>query len=305
MEDFSYWLLAGLILGAGAAWLAHKSFKRRENKGAVTAQPSHRINSDEKDSELTDQPPTQPSAAPLQSEDRDDLYTQRLIQEEAAQIAAKKTAADLEADKLAAQAEAEAEAQALAQAEAAKQAAAAAEIQRQAFKRAQQQAALEAAHKQAIEEAAAQELSRLEIQRNQAQISIPKTPQQTVIMIADDSKLVRIKTGRLLTQFDYQVLYALDGQDAALQMQTTVPDILITDVEMPGMDGFALSAHVRNTPATAKLPIIMITAADEKHRLEADRVGVSILMGKPYSDENLINHIRLFMHSTDALSSVE
>ncbi len=71
-----------------------------------------------------------------------------------------------------------------------------------------------------------------------------------------------------------------------------MPDLVITDVEMPGMDGFELTRHIRADPRTAHLPVIMITAADDRHREQADASGVSVLLGKPYPEDLLIAHIR-------------
>lgn len=114
-------------------------------------------------------------------------------------------------------------------------------------------------------------------------------------MIADDSKIVRVKTGRLLAQHQYRVAYAVDGLDAANQLQTRIPDVMITDVDMPGMDGFELTRRMRQNPQMAHVPIIMITGAEDKYREEADRAGVNVLLGKPYPDDELIAHIRLAM----------
>ena len=127
-----------------------------------------------------------------------------------------------------------------------------------------------------------------------------KSPDQTLVLVADDSKVVRVKTGRLLTQHRYRVAYAIDGLDAARQMQDCVPDVVITDVEMPGMDGFELTRHVRQNPLTAHIPIIMITAADDKHRDDAQRAGVTVLLGKPYPEDALIEHIRMAMAGRNA-----
>jgi CheY-like chemotaxis protein len=123
----------------------------------------------------------------------------------------------------------------------------------------------------------------------------PKSAAQTWVLVADDSKVVRIKTGRLLAQHQYQVVYAHDGLDAVQQMQAQPPDVLITDVEMPGMDGFELTRHIRANPHTAQLPVIMITAADDRHREQADAAGVSVLLGKPYPEDDLVAHIRRAM----------
>ena len=115
-------------------------------------------------------------------------------------------------------------------------------------------------------------------------------------MVVDDSKTVRVKTGRLLNQHGYQVSFATDGLDAVQQLQTQSPDVVITDVEMPGMDGFELTRQVRQNPKTAQILVIMITSADDRHRDDAQEAGVSVLLGKPYPEDALIAHIRKAMH---------
>ena len=121
---------------------------------------------------------------------------------------------------------------------------------------------------------------------------IKKTPADILIMVADDSKVVRVKTSRVLTKNAYQVTLAEDGNDAASQIDFIMPDLLITDVEMPGMDGFALTRHLRANPITAHLPIIMISGASDELVDKAKQAGIDVLLGKPYSDEDLIGHIR-------------
>jgi CheY-like chemotaxis protein len=111
-------------------------------------------------------------------------------------------------------------------------------------------------------------------------------------MVADDSKVVRVKTSRVLVKQEYRVVLAEDGMDAVKRMGDAMPDVLITDVEMPGMDGFELTRHVRSNPASARMPIIMITSSDEKHRAEALAAGVTVLMGKPYEEDALIAQIQ-------------
>jgi CheY-like chemotaxis protein len=124
---------------------------------------------------------------------------------------------------------------------------------------------------------------------------VAKAAAQTLVMVADDSKVVRIKTGRLLAAHQYQVCYANDGLEAVQLLLTQTPDVLITDVEMPGMDGFELTRHVRQQAGTASMPVIMITAADDRHREQAEMAGVSVLLGKPYPEDALIGHIRQAM----------
>jgi CheY-like chemotaxis protein len=221
---------------------------------------------------------------------RAELERAAVAQAEAERLAA--VHAELER---AAAARAEAERAAAAEAEARRQAAIQAEARRAAAAAA---AAHEDAERTALAQAEAQRLAAEEAARwPVAPPAAPsaKSADQTLVMVADDSKVVRIKTGRLLAQHQYRVCYAADGLDAAQQLQANVPDVVITDVEMPGMDGFELTRHIRANPATAHIPVIMITAADDRHQEQSERVGVSVLLGKPYPDEELITHIRRAM----------
>lgn len=124
------------------------------------------------------------------------------------------------------------------------------------------------------------------------EVPVTRTPEQCLVMIADDSKVVRIKTSRLLAKHLYRVSLAEDGLDAARQIELALPDVLITDVEMPGMDGFELTRQVRNNPRTAHIPIVMITADDVKHRADAFEAGVSVLLSKPYPEDELISYLQ-------------
>ncbi len=184
-------------------------------------------------------------------------------------------------------------------------------------------AALEHAAQERFERAATAQLARLEAQRvartaaqaeaarlaavaaavEAAALSVPpapavvaalspRTPEQCLVMIADDSKVVRIKTSRLLAKHLYRVSLAEDGLDAARQIEIDLPDVLITDVEMPGMDGFELTRQVRSNPRTAHIPIVMITADDDKHRAGAAEAGVSVLLSKPYPEDQLLAYLQ-------------
>ncbi|MDT7838502.1 response regulator [Aquabacterium sp. OR-4] len=111
------------------------------------------------------------------------------------------------------------------------------------------------------------------------------------ILIADDARVVRVKLQRLLQAQGWQVTEAADG-DAALQaLEAERPDLVITDVDMPGCNGFMLTRALRARPATADVPVVMITAADDQHRDEAMRAGVTVLLGKPYGEAALLSHL--------------
>lgn len=118
--------------------------------------------------------------------------------------------------------------------------------------------------------------------------SPPRPTRPPTVLVVDDSKVVRVKTGRLFEKLGWRVLLADDGQAALRCLVDAYPDLLITDVEMPGLDGFALTRHLRGHPRWARLPVIMITSSDDKHRAEAHAAGVNVLLGKPYVEDTLI-----------------
>lgn len=101
-----------------------------------------------------------------------------------------------------------------------------------------------------------------------------------------------MKTGRLLQAQGWRVALAEDGEAALRLLDGEPPDLLITDVDMPGLDGFALTRRVRAHPRLARLPVIMITSSDDRHRDEARAAGVNLLLGKPYSEETLLAQVR-------------
>jgi PleD family two-component response regulator len=130
--------------------------------------------------------------------------------------------------------------------------------------------------------------------RKPAAPTLLKTAAQTLVMLVDDSKMVRVKSSRLLASHGFQVVTAVDGIDALKQLEHCCPDLLITDVDMPEMDGFGLVNALRGNARTQHIPLVMITSAEDRHREEALRVGVGLVMGKPYDEAALIAHIRGF-----------
>ena len=118
-----------------------------------------------------------------------------------------------------------------------------------------------------------------------------------LVLLADDSKVVRVKTGRLLEKQGWQVLLAEDGDTALQALDAHAPDLLITDVEMPGIDGFELTRRVRAHARFARLPVIMITSSDSRHRAEANAAGVNLLLGKPYAEETLLAQVKVMLEA--------
>jgi chemosensory pili system protein ChpA (sensor histidine kinase/response regulator) len=99
-------------------------------------------------------------------------------------------------------------------------------------------------------------------------------------------------TQRLLAREGYRVLLAKDGLDALERLADELPALVLTDIEMPRMDGFDLVRNMRADPRLAGLPVIMITSRiAQKHRDYAAELGVDHYLGKPYSEEDLLGLI--------------
>jgi chemosensory pili system protein ChpA (sensor histidine kinase/response regulator) len=109
------------------------------------------------------------------------------------------------------------------------------------------------------------------------------------VMVVDDSLTVRKITGRLLEREGYRVVTAKDGVDALEQLIELRPDVVLTDLEMPRMDGFDLLRNIRADARLHDLPVVVITSRlADKHRRYAEEVGANHYLGKPYQEEALL-----------------
>ena len=114
-------------------------------------------------------------------------------------------------------------------------------------------------------------------------------PAAPLVLVVDDSLTVRRVTQRLLVREGYRVTLAKDGLDALERLAEEVPQVVLSDIEMPRMDGFDLVRNIRADARWRDLPIIMITSRiAEKHRDHAAELGVDHYLGKPYSEEDLL-----------------
>jgi chemosensory pili system protein ChpA (sensor histidine kinase/response regulator) len=119
--------------------------------------------------------------------------------------------------------------------------------------------------------------------------------QAPLVLVVDDSITVRRVTQRLLVREGYRVVLASDGLQALEKLQDERPAVVLSDIEMPRMDGFDLARNIRADQRLADLPIIMITSRiAEKHREHARQLGVDHYLGKPYSEDELLALLQHF-----------
>lgn len=118
--------------------------------------------------------------------------------------------------------------------------------------------------------------------------------QQTpLILVVDDSITVRRVTQRMLQREGFRVVLAVDGLQAIEKLNLEIPAVVLSDIEMPRMDGFDLVRNIRADSKLKHLPVVMITSRiAEKHRELAMELGVNDYLGKPYSEEGLLAILR-------------
>jgi len=118
------------------------------------------------------------------------------------------------------------------------------------------------------------------------------------ILIVDDDEDVRVLLARALDKggLDIEVASAVDGQDALEGIAAGVPHALITDVMMPRMNGLELCAAVRTAPATAHLPIIIVSALDgADDRAAGLAAGADAYFTKPFLWRELTERLALLL----------
>ena len=129
----------------------------------------------------------------------------------------------------------------------------------------------------------------------------PAAPKIPLILVVDDSITVRRVTQRLLQREGYRVAMAADGLQALERLQEERPTVVLSDIEMPRMDGFDLARNIRADPRLSDLPIVMITSRIAgKHREHAKELGVDHYLGKPYSEDELMSLVRHYCNTETA-----
>ena len=113
------------------------------------------------------------------------------------------------------------------------------------------------------------------------------------VLIVDDALSVRTSLLQLVQDAGFRAESARDGIDAIDTLRTFRPDVVLTDLEMPNMNGVELTSHIRARDDLKSLPIIMITSrSQDKHRQMAKQAGVDAYFTKPYNDVELLRTIR-------------
>ncbi len=106
---------------------------------------------------------------------------------------------------------------------------------------------------------------------------------QRILIVDDDSRLLRI-VGMYLTMEGYAVASAADGEAGLQEADRQLPDLIIMDIMMPGMDGIQACTQLRTNPRTADIPVLLFSALSGSEDVErARQSGASHLITKPFN----------------------
>jgi len=118
-----------------------------------------------------------------------------------------------------------------------------------------------------------------------------QAPQPTILVVEDEPGILRIVT-YLLEEQGYTVLQAAEGLSALALVEQQSPDLIISDIKMPGMDGFTLCERVRANPALGQTPFIFLTAREQRSDMRRGMgLGADDYLTKPFEPEELLSAV--------------
>ena len=127
------------------------------------------------------------------------------------------------------------------------------------------------------------------------------------ILLCDDEIHILRAAEFKFKRAGYDVILANDGEEGWEQIQQQLPDIVVTDCQMPRLTGLALAERIKNDPATCHLPVIMLSgkgfelSEQEIH----DKYGIRALIGKPFSPRELFHKVEAVLLGREIVATTE
>jgi len=124
------------------------------------------------------------------------------------------------------------------------------------------------------------------------------------LLVVDDEPNLLLAVAAVLRGENFEVTTARNGKDALLQIAKSVPDLVVSDIRMPIMDGYALARHLRSASHTRLVPVVFLTAKDDtRDRVEGFRTGIDVYLTKPFEPDELVAVIRSILDRVERTQS--
>lgn len=125
------------------------------------------------------------------------------------------------------------------------------------------------------------------------------------IVVADDDAQMRDLLAGLVRDLGYEAVEAPDGKAALAAVAARAPDLVLSDVSMPGLDGFEVCRRLKADPATRLIPVVLITGIGNEHKVEGLEAGADEFLGKPFSPEELRARVRSLLRMKGFIDELE
>ncbi len=124
----------------------------------------------------------------------------------------------------------------------------------------------------------------------------------TRILVVDDEVGALTLIGIMLERGGFEVLKAQDAYTALDMLKNEIPDLIVLDVMMPGMDGIELCRHIRAMPSTSHIPVLILSARGDAESVEQGmQAGANDYLSKPILHHDLITKIREILQANSAV----
>ncbi|MEW6095184.1 MAG: response regulator [bacterium] len=115
------------------------------------------------------------------------------------------------------------------------------------------------------------------------------------VLVIDDNRFILRVIKSKLTSGGLEVLTAIDGEEGVQKAFAEKPDLVITDIMMPKLDGFGVYHELQRNPQTQKIPVIFLTALGEE-RDELEELGPAAVIFKPFSPRQMLNTVNSMLN---------
>jgi twitching motility two-component system response regulator PilH len=112
------------------------------------------------------------------------------------------------------------------------------------------------------------------------------------VLVVDDAPVDSQNLQRIFADAGWVVVVANSGAEAVSKSKAEVPDLIMMDVNMPGLDGFSATRQIMQDPATKGIPVVFVTSKDQKaDRVFAQMLGAKGFVTKPYTADQILDTI--------------